>query len=151
MIARHLTGETPRVAMLSYSSKGDSDHPSLVKIRTATELARGRAQAASLPLEIDGELQVDAALDATVAQLKQITSSVAGRANVLIFPDLNCGNIAYKLVQHLAGANTFGQILIGLQKPVAEISRGASAHDVFGAAAIVGCQAIDSRLLYGSA
>ena len=150
MIARHLTGETPRVAMLSYSSKGDAEHPSLVKIRTATELARSRAQASSLPLEIDGELQVDAALDATVAQVKQITSSVAGRANVLIFPDLNCGNIAYKLVQHLAGANTFGQILIGLQKPVAEISRGASAHDVFGAAAIVGCQAIDSRLLYGS-
>jgi phosphate acetyltransferase len=70
---------------------------------------------------------------------------------VLVFPDLNSGNIAYKLVQHLAGANTYGQILIGLTRPAAEISRGASAHDVFGAAAIVGCQAIDRRLLYGSA
>jgi phosphate acetyltransferase len=151
MIARHLTGETPRVAMLSYASKSTSNHPALVKVRNATELARAKAKAALLPMEIDGELQADAALDALVAQIKGIASSVAGRANVLIFPDLNSGNIAYKLVQQLAGANTFGQILTGLAKPAAEISRGASAHDVFGAAAIVGCQAIDSRLLYGAA
>jgi len=151
MIARHLTGETPRVAMLSYASKSTSNHPALVKVRNATELARAKARAALLPMEIDGELQADAALDALVARTKGLASSVAGRANVLIFPDLNSGNIAYKLVQQLAGANTFGQILTGLTKPAAEISRGASAHDVFGAAAIVGCQAIDSRLLYGAA
>ena len=149
MIARHLTGETPRVAMLSYASKSASNHPSLVKVRQATELARAKARAAGLELEIDGELQVDAALDAAVAATKGVTSSVTGKANVLVFPDLNSGNIAFKLVHHLAGANAYGQILTGLSRPAAEISRGASAHDVFGAAAIVGCQAIDRRLLYG--
>ena len=94
---------------------------------------------------------MDAALDLAVAKIKGVQSSVGGRANVLVFPDLNSGNIAFKLVQLLAGANTFGQILTGLSKPAAEISRGASAHDVFGAAAIVGVQAIDRRLLHGDA
>ncbi|HEY0944792.1 MAG TPA: phosphate acetyltransferase [Opitutaceae bacterium] len=150
MIARHLTNETPRVAMLSYASKSASNHPSLVKVRQATELARAKAKAAMLPMEIEGELQVDAALDAVVAEMKQVRSAVAGHANVLVFPDLNSGNIGFKLVQYLAGANAFGQIITGLTKPAAEISRGASAHDVFGAAAVVGCQAIDRRLLYGA-
>lgn len=151
MIAHHLTNEIPRVAMLSYASKSTSKQPSLVKVRTATELARAKAGAALLPLEIDGEMQLDAALDVAVAATKAVASPVAGRANVLIFPDLNSANIGYKLVQVLAGANTFGQILTGLTRPAAEISRGASAHDIFGAAAIVGCQAIDARLLYGVA
>jgi phosphotransacetylase len=121
-----------------------------VKIRTATELARAQAARAALPLEIDGELQVDAALDPHVAVTKKVTGGVAGRANVLIFPDLTSANIGFKLVQVLAGANTFGQIITGLSRPAAEISRGASAHDVFGAAAVVGCQAIDRRLLHGT-
>jgi phosphate acetyltransferase len=137
--------------MFSYASKSSSNQPSLVKVRHATELARAKARAAFLDLEIDGELQVDAALDSVVAEVKGVTSSVAGKANVLVFPDLNSGNIAFKLVHALAGANAYGQILTGLTKPAAEISRGASAHDVFGAAAIVGCQAIDRRLLFGSA
>lgn len=148
-IARHLTGEIPRVAMLSYATHSSSNHPALVKVRHATELARAKAKTLRLELEIDGEIQVDAALDGVVAQAKRVTSPVGGRANVLIFPDLNSANIAFKLVQCLAGANTFGQILTGLTKPAAEISRGASAHDVFGAAAIVATQAIDQRLLYG--
>jgi phosphate acetyltransferase len=101
-------------------------------------------------MEIDGEIQVDAALDPLTAETKKVSGPVAGRANVLVFPDLNSGNIAFKLVQLLAGANAFGQILTGLSKPAAEISRGSSAHDVFGAAAVVGCQAIDRRLLYGT-
>ncbi|HTB81309.1 MAG TPA: phosphate acyltransferase [Opitutaceae bacterium] len=151
MIAHHLTNETPRIAMLSYASKSSSSQPSLVKVRTATELARAKAATGRLPIEIDGELQLDAALDARTAEMKKIASPVAGRANILIFPDLNSANIGYKLVQILAGANTFGQILTGLSKPAAEISRGASAHDIFGAAAVVGCQAIDRRLLYGTA
>jgi phosphate acetyltransferase len=150
-IARHLTNETPRVAMLSYATHSTSNQPTLVKVRHATELARARAKALMLDLEIDGEIQVDAALDLVVAQNKKVVSSVAGRANVLIFPDLNSANISFKLVQLLAGANTFGQILTGLSKPAAEISRGASAHDVFGAAAIVAVQAIDRRLLHGTA
>jgi phosphate acetyltransferase len=150
MIARHLTNDIPRVAMLSYSSKSNSQHPAIVKMRRATELARAKAQAAALPMEIDGELQVDAALDQAFASAKRIVGPVAGHANVLIFPDLNSGNIAFKLIQLLAGANTFGQIVTGLSRPAAEISRGASAHDVFGAASVVGCQAIDRRLLYGT-
>jgi phosphate acetyltransferase len=101
-------------------------------------------------MEIEGELQVDAALDPHVAETKQVAGTVAGRANVLIFPDLASANIGFKLVQVLAGANTFGQIITGLSRPAAEISRGASAHDVFGTAAVVGCQAIDRRLLYGT-
>ncbi len=151
MIARHLTNETPRVAMLSWASRSTSQHPSVVKVRTATELARVKAKSAAFPMEIDGELQADAALDAAVAATKNVTSAVTGHANVLIFPDLNSGNIAFKLVHALAGGNAFGQIITGLSRPAAEISRGASAHDVFGAAAIVGCQAIDRRLLYGDA
>jgi phosphate acetyltransferase len=130
-IAGHLTNETPRVAMLSFSTKSGSDRPEVARMRAAADLARERARALLLPLEIDGEMQVD-----------------AGRANVLIFPDLACGNIASKLVQIVSGANCYGQILTGLAKPAAEISRGASAHDIFGAAVIVGCQAIDRRLLF---
>ncbi len=147
-VARHLTNELPRVAMLSWASKSDSSHPSLLKVREATRLAREKAAAAGIDLEVDGEIQVDAALDPVVAETKKVTSAVGGRANVLIFPDLNSGNIAFKLVHILAGANAYGQIITGLSRPAAEISRGASAHDVFGAAAIVGCQAIDRRLLY---
>ena len=149
-IAQHLTNEVPRVAMLSYATKSPSAHPALLKVRRATKLARAKAAALRLDIEIDGEIQVDAALDAVVARTKQVDSPVAGRANVLVFPDLNSGNIAFKLVQLLAGANTFGQILTGLSKPAAEIPRGSSAHDIFGAAAVAACQAIDQRLLYGT-
>ncbi len=149
-IAHHLTNELPKVAMLSYSSKSThTHHTALIKVRAATELARQKAKGAGIPLEIDGELQLDAALDPATATMKGIQGTVAGRANVLIFPDLNSANIAFKLVQLLAETNTYGQIITGLTKPAAEISRGSSAHDVFGAAAIVGCQAIDKRLLYG--
>ena len=150
MIAHHLTNELPRVALLSYSSKSTAPHPALAKMRTATGLARAKAAAAALPMEVDGELQVDAALDPHVAETKKVTGGVAGRANVLIFPDLASANIGFKLVQVLARANTFGQIITGLSRPAAEISRGASAHDVFGAAVVAGCQAIDRRLLHGT-
>lgn len=151
IIASHLTNDTPRVAMLSWASRSTSQHPSVVKMREATSLARQKANAANFQMEIEGELQADAALDAAVAATKKVGGPVVGAANVLIFPDLNSGNIAFKLVHSLAGGNAFGQILTGLSRPAAEISRGASAHDVFGAASVVGCQAIDRRLLYGSA
>ena len=148
-IARHLTNDRPRVALLSYASGSESPHPSVIKVSEATRLAREQAVAAALDCDIDGPLQVDAALDAYVAQTKQIHSSVAGQANVLVFPDLNSGNIGFKLVQHIAGANTFGQIVTGLTKPAAEISRGSSAHDVFGAAVVCGVQAVDRAVLFG--
>jgi phosphate acetyltransferase len=150
LLASHLTNQLPRVAMLSFSTKSSSSHPAVMKMRAATELAREKARKFHVAMEIDGELQVDAALDPATAKLKDVASSVAGRANVLIFPDLNSGNIASKMVQALAGANMHGQIITGLRRPAAEISRSASAHDILGAAAIVGCQAIDRRLLYGT-
>jgi len=101
MIARHLTNEIPRVAMLSYASKSESTQPLLVKVRMAAAFARAKAHAANLPMEIDGEMQVDTALDATIAAAKNVGGGVAGRANVLVFPDLNSGNIGFKLVQIL--------------------------------------------------
>ena len=134
--------------MTTDSGSGTSQHPSVLKIRRATELARNLARETGQEIEIEGEIQVDAALDAYIAANKNIKSPVAGRANVLIFPDLNSGNIGFKLVQHIAGANAFGQIVTGLSKPAAEISRGSSAHDVFGAAVVCGVQAIDQNLLF---
>jgi len=148
IIAQHLTNETPRIAMLSYSSGGTSHDASVLKMREATTLARQRSEAGGHGFSIDGELQLDAAIDRYVAAAKGIASDVAGQANVLIFPDLNSGNIGFKLVQHIAGANAFGQIVTGLTKPAAEISRGSSAHDVFGAAVVCGVQAIDRDELF---
>lgn len=148
IIAQHLTNETPRIAMLSYTSKGTSNDPQVLKMREATALAQQRSEAGGHGFEIDGELQLDAAIDRYVADAKGIESSVAGRANVLVFPDLSSGNIGFKLVQHIAGANAFGQIVTGLTKPAAEISRGSSAHDVFGAAVVCGVQAIDREELF---
>lgn len=148
-LAHHLTNALPRVAMLSFSTKSSSLHPSLTRVRQATALARENARTRKVPMEIDGEMQVDAALDRATAITKSASGEVAGQANVLIFPDLNSANIGSKLVQVLAGANAYGQVITGLQKPAAEISRGASAHDILGVAAIVGAQAIDRRLLFG--
>lgn len=149
-LARHLTNALPRVAMLSFSTHGNSGHHSVLRVRQATELARAKINQLQLEVSVDGEMQVDAALDAATALTKGMDGAVAGKANVLIFPDLNSGNTASKLVQIMSGANAYGQIITGLSKPAAEISRGASAHDILGAAAIVGCQAIDRVLLYGN-
>lgn len=149
-LAHHLTNERPKVALLSFSTYGNPRHPSIAKVQAATALARERAAQIKLDADIDGDLQIDAALDRATAQLKKTEgSSVAGDANVLIFPDLNSGNIATKLIHLLSGANKYGQIIMGLNKPAVEISRGATAHDILGAAAIAGCQAIDHRLLFG--
>lgn len=145
----HLTNSIPRVALLSYSSKSvSSKNPTVAKMKAACVLARQKAHALGIPMEIDGELQVDAALDAVVAKTKQIEGPVAGRANVLVFPDLHSANIASKLVDVLTRARNYGPILTGLTKPAAEISRGASASDIFGTAVMVASQAIDHKLLY---
>jgi len=147
-LTHHLTGAIPKVAMLSYTTHGNPERPQVERILEATRLAKNKAASIDLEMEIEGDLQVDAALDQATAIIKGIQSSpVAGAANVLIFPDLNSGNIASKLVQILTGANKFGQIIMGLNCPVVEISRGSSAHDILGAAAIAGCQAIDRGLI----
>src|SRR5207302_9608624 len=129
-LARQLLGTRPRLALLSYSTKGSATHPSIGKIQAATALAEKKAREKMLEADFDGELQVDAALVPEIAARKLPDSNVAGHANVLIFPDLNCGNIASKLIQHVARTNAYGQILLGLDRPAADVSRGSNAHDI---------------------
>jgi phosphate acetyltransferase len=147
-LAHKLLGRRPRVALLSYSTKGSATHPSIGKVQAATALAEKKACEKGLEVDFDGELQVDAALVPEIAERKVPSSAVAGQANVLIFPDLNSGNIASKLIQHVAKAHAYGQILLGLDRPAADVSRGSNAHDVLGVAAIVGLQSIAFEELY---
>src|SRR5580693_9255979 len=150
-LARHMLGVKPRVALLSFSTKGSAAHPSIGKVQAATAQARRRAEQLFLEADFDGELQVDAALMPEVAERKLRDSQVAGRANVLIFPDLNSGNIASKLVKLVGHANAYGQLLLGLNRPAADVSRGSEAHDILGVAAIVGVQSTDYQKLYPGA
>jgi phosphate acetyltransferase len=150
-LARHLLGVKPRVALLSFSTKGSASHPSVGKVQAATAQAKRRAEQLFLEADFDGELQVDAALVPEVAERKLHESPIGGRANVLIFPDLNSGNIASKLIRIVSRANAYGQILLGLNRPAADVSRGSTAHDILGVAAIVGVQATDYQKLYPGA
>ncbi len=129
---KNLLDIKPKIALLSFSTKGSAGHEDTEKVIQATELAKKMA----LDLLIDGELQADAALIPEVAQKKVKESPVAGQSNVLIFPDLNSGNIAYKLVQYLGHAKAIGPFLQGFAKPVSDLSRGASFEDIVGVTAV---------------
>ncbi len=134
---RNLAGFEPRIAMLSFSTKGSAKHDMVTKVVDATRMAQEKDPT----LLIDGELQADAAIIDSVAQLKAPGSKIAGKANVLVFPSLEVGNIAYKLVQRLAGAKAVGPILQGIAAPVNDLSRGCSVSDVVDVIAITTTQA----------
>jgi len=129
---KKLTGENPNVAMLSFSTKGSAKHELVDKVLEATKIAEEKRP----DLNIDGELQFDAAIISSIGKRKAPDSPVAGKANVLIFPDLNAGNISYKIAQRLGGAEAVGPIVQGLKKPLFDLSRGCSVDDIVNTVAI---------------
>ncbi len=134
---KSMVGADPRISMLSYSTKGSATHPDIDKVIEATKLVKESEP----DLKIDGELQLDASIVQKVADLKAPNSEVAGKANILVFPNLDAGNIGYKLVQRFAKADAYGPITQGLSKPVNDLSRGCNSNDIVGVIAFTALQA----------
>ena len=147
-IARHILGRQVRVAMLSHSTKGSASTPDALRVAAAAVLAREQVHAQFLDLKIDGEEQADVALDPAAAEIKLPDSEVRPSADVLVFPNLDAAHISLKLMQHCAGAMNYGQLLVGLARPAAQVPRTASEETIFGTAAAVGVEAIKYHEAY---
>jgi phosphate acetyltransferase len=147
-LARHFLGRAPLVALLSHSNKGSADTPDAQRVAAATALAREHARSGFLEIEIDGELHADVALDPEAAEIKLPGATSRPTADVLVFPNLDAAHIALKLLRHVAGAQTYGQIILGLSRPAAQLARTASPETIFGTAAAVAVEAIKFHHLY---
>ncbi len=147
-LARHFLGRTPLVALLSHSTQGSASTPEARRMAAATTLARELAQKEYLDIEFEGEVQADVALDPAAAETKLPGASTRHTADVLVFPNLDAGHIALKLLQHVAGAQTYGQLVLGLSRPAAQIPRTATVETIFGTAAAVAVEAIKFHQLY---
>jgi phosphate acetyltransferase len=144
-VAGGLLNETPRVAMISFSTRGSAQNASTQRVIAATSLARDRARQQLVHMEIDGEMEVDAAIHPPAAAHKAPNSILAGRANVLIFPDLNAAHSAYQLLEWAAGAQTGGQLILGLARPAAQVSRVSSKNTIFRAAVATAMRSVAYR------
>ena len=151
-LARHFLGRTPRIAMLSHSTHGSAPTESSLKVKAATELARQKIEDSYLTMEIDGEIdgevQADVALDPSAAEVKLENKPAQESADVLVFPNLDAGHISLKLLQHVGGAQNYGQLIMGLTRPAAQVPRTVTEETLLGTAAIVGIQAIEFNNIY---
>ena len=147
-LARHYLGRRPRVAMLSHSTQGSAGNESARKVAAATDLARQHVAASRAEIDIDGEIQADVALDAAAAEIKIPGMEAKEPADVLVFPNLDAAHIAMKLLHHVAGARVYGQLILGLARPAAQVTRTIDATSLLGTALAVGLEAVKSHELY---
>lgn len=146
-LARDLLGRTPKVALLSFSTKGSNATDATRRVAAATAITRDRIEREYLDIDVDGEIQADVALVPEISVAKGRPNLIHGEADVLVFPDLNSGNIASKLLQHVAGARSYGQIVLGLARPAAQVSRAVDLQTLFGTSIMMGIRAIQYREL----
>jgi phosphate acetyltransferase len=147
-LAHHFLGRKPTVALLSHSTKGSASTPDAQRVAAATALARAESLAQFLDIDIEGELQADVALDPAAADIKLPGAAARPTADVLVFPNLDAAHISLKLLQHVAGAQAYGQLVMGLSRPAAQVSRVATAETIFGTAAAIAVEAIKFHQLY---
>jgi phosphotransacetylase len=147
-LAHHFLGRKPLVAMLSHSTKGSASTPDARRMAAAASLAQAEVHKAFLDIDIEGELQADVALDPVASEIKTSSPGTRPTADVLVFPNLDAAHISLKLLQHVAGAQNYGQLILGLSRPAAQVPRTASEETIFGTAAAIAVEAIKFHQLY---